>query len=205
MICTFQEFFSGMDWDLLEQHRNEIPMWWYEQKPFDEQPDWVQRITIAKDVIAQIEAERYFAKGGSYVRISEEDNYRGSVKENFQKIKHCKVCALGGCFLSIVRFKNNVTFDEITDIGAKQFAHNNKFRQILTSIFPAEQLILIENAFENGGFWETPIFGSDYEKYSVSRHDKHAAWEFGQQFSNHNDRLTAIMQNIIDNKGTFKP
>lgn len=188
-----------------DQHRNEIPVWWYEQKPLDEQPDWVQRVIIAKDVIAQIEAERYFAKGGSYIRISEEDDYRGSVKENFQNIKHCKVCALGGCFLSIVRFKNNVDFDELTDIGAMQFAHNNKFKQILTSIFSIQQLILIENAFENGWFGESPIFGSYDEKYSVSRQDKHEAWEFGQQFSNQNDRLIAIMQNIIDNKGTFKP
>lgn len=171
----------------------------------DEQHDWVQRVTIAKDVIAQIEAERYFAKGGSYVRISEEDNYNGSVKENFEKIKNCKVCALGGCFLSIVRFKNNVNFDEITDIGAGQFVNNSKFKQILTSIFPAQQLVLIENAFENGGWGEAPIFGSDDEKYSVSKQDKREAWEFGQKFSNQNDRLIAIMQNIIDNKGTFKP
>jgi len=34
-----------------DQHRNEIPVWWYEDKPFAEQPEWMQRMSVAKDVI----------------------------------------------------------------------------------------------------------------------------------------------------------
>lgn len=186
------------------QHKNEIPAWWYQQKEFDLQPDWVKRVTIAQDVIAQINTKRYLPKHGRYVSsdsLQENKLTFGSIKENFDKINNCQVCGIGACFLSIVKYKNNVNFEEI-ESSFLQFVRNDKFREILLNVFPLVQLKLIEHAFECG-------INTTYNRYSdVVEPDwnlKEQARCFGIRYADESDRLVAIMKNIIINRGDFNP
>jgi hypothetical protein len=188
-----------------DQHRNDIPNWWYENQPLDRKPDWMQRVIIACDVIEQIKLGRYYVQSGRYVSRDHIDAQllRGSIKNNFDKINNCQVCAIGSCFLSIVKFKNNVNFEEIGGSWS-DFVYTKKFRDLLLSFFSAEQLVLIEIAFEESvrfgaAMWDTTVRGNmDYYLRVKAR-------KFGEKYPYPDDKLIAIMQNIIDNKGEFKP
>lgn len=186
-----------------DQHKKDIPVWWYQQKDFDEQDDWVKRVTIAQDVIAQIKAKRYSPKQGRYINkesLTQNDELSGSIKENFEKIDNCKVCGIGACFLSIVKYKNNVNFEDV-QVGFIQFVHNEKFRKLLLSIFSYSQLRTIEYAFECG-------INTTYrtvEDEDIDLFLKAKATCFGQKYYYDDSRLLAIMENIVDNRGEFKP
>jgi len=86
-----------------------------------------QKIAIAKDVIAAIEAKVYKPKKGKYIETiklqtsrnllhysSYNNNLQGnnydSIQDNFEQIKSCTACALGLCILSITKFKNKLVF-----------------------------------------------------------------------------------------------
>jgi hypothetical protein len=159
-----------------------------------------KRVMIAQDVLAQIKAKRYFAESGCWVQpnikaaceknLKDED----SVQELFakKKIKSCNVCALGGLFMSCINLNNNTTVQDLKDetyIG-DLVADDDKLSNGLNRIFTQKQLILIETYFEGSeGYFK----GDDEETVTF--------------FENYDDdeRLEMIMQNIIDNNGTFKP
>lgn len=188
-----------------DNHRNDIPEWWYEDKPFEYKPYWIQRTIIAQDVIDQVTVYRYNALRGSYITkfVATDMDYLDNVKEKFEKIRTCAVCALGACFMSAVKFKNSFTFKEIADISTTAiFTGNDKVEKIL-SIFTSNQLLLIEAAFEK----RDCSFFANYLKSpaDTTYEERCKAYEFGDNFNDDNDRLVAIMQNIIDNKGEFKP
>jgi hypothetical protein len=159
-----------------------------------------KRVMIAQDVLAQLKAKRYFAESGCWVQpnikaaceknLKDED----SVQELFakKKIKSCNVCALGGLFMSCINLNNNTTVQDLKDetyIG-DLVADDDKLSNGLNRIFTQKQLILIETYFEGSeGYFK----GDDEETVTF--------------FENYDDdeRLEMIMQNIIDNNGTFKP
>jgi hypothetical protein len=64
----------------------------------------------------------------------------------------------------------------------------------LTSYFSPEQIGLIELAFERGDGW-----------YPADTTDDDNAVEFGERYQYNTNRMKAIMQNIINNNGTFVP
>ena len=66
----------------------------------------------------------------------------------------------------------------------------------MKKIFTRNQLALIENAFETG---------RGVYKYQAGEVAAEKAFLFGSKFVDEDKRMIAIMQNIIDNKGTFKP
>ena len=159
-----------------------------------------KRVMIAQDVLAQLKTKRYFAESGCWVQpnikaaceknLKDED----SVQELFakKKIKSCNVCALGGLFMSCINLNNNTTVQDLKDetyIG-DLVADDDKLSNGLNRIFTQKQLILIETYFEGSeGYFK----GDDEETVTF--------------FENYDDdeRLEMIMQNIIDNNGTFKP
>lgn len=168
---------------------------------FNKLPKAEQRVLIAKDVLKQIKVGKYKPKVGSYTSLPGDLNISDkSVQENFNLIQNCEVCALGCCLLSITKFKNKLSFSELTDEY-----YNTKTRNLFSSIFSASQIALIEAAFEKRTTcipWADKVNGEDAE--NKVKHIYKATW-FGKQYEDSTERLKAIMKNIITNKGTFRP
>ena len=158
-----------------------------------------KRVMIAQDVLAQIKTKRYVAESGCWVQpnikaaceknLKDED----SVQELFakKKIKSCNVCALGGLFMSCINLNNNTTVEDLKkEFYIGDFVYDDsKISNGLNRIFTQKQLILIETYFEGGeGYFRG---GNKTQTFLESYND--------------DERLEMIMQNIIDNDGTFVP
>lgn len=162
-----------------------------------------KRVMIAKDVLAQIKTKRYVAESGCWVqpniKAAYEKNLKDedSVQELFakKKIKSCNVCALGGLFMSCINLNNNTTIEDLKkEFYIGDFVYDDsKISNGLNRIFTQKQLILIESYFEGS---------QGYFRDYLSCDEK--AGTFLENYSD-DERLEMIMQNIIDNNGTFKP
>ena len=170
-----------------------------------------KRVMIAKDVLAQIKAERYFPERGEWVRPLWSDDQKSidikldpnsSIKDAFKSkaINSCQVCALGGLFMSCTNLNNNTTVQDMkTEYYLGEVVQDNdKISNGLNRIFTRKQLMLIETYFEGGeGYFKGY---SEYFSYS----DEKLLVTFFKSYHD-DERLKMIMQNIIDNNGTFKP
>ena len=170
-----------------------------------------KRVMIAKDVLAQIKAERCFPKRGEWVRPLWSDDQKSidikldpnsSIKDAFKSkaINSCEVCALGGLFMSCTNLNNNTTVGDMkTEYYIGEFVNDDvKISNELNRIFTQKQLMLIETYFEGGAGY----FKSYSHHFSYS--DEKLLVIFFKSFDD-DERLKMIMQNIIDNNGTFKP
>lgn len=161
-----------------------------------------RRVLIAKDVIQQLNLNKFIAESRTYLEFNKEsdfgfinlttDDLNGSLKKhiNNDDLK-CTVCGIGGIFASCVRINNN--------ISAKKYNSNDEqssIRNFLQKWFSIEQLILIESSFETMNFDD---FGS------VDENLINKAIKFGKKYRTDNSRLISIMENIIKNKGIFIP
>lgn len=199
-----------------DQHKNEIPDWWYDDKPFDSLPVHIQRIKVAKDVIAQLECNKYRPAKGNYVRYiydKEGDSLTFSskdIKSTFEEIKSCEVCALGACLMSTTKFKNKLKF---YDIDHGEFERSgSKVQELLLTIFTPFQIALIEGAFESGYRYTSSTRVAKHLDYDLRVSNEDISEELDQRvtafyhrYNTSYERLEAIMENIIDNKGEFKP
>jgi len=159
---------------------------------FDQLTKAEQRVAVAKDVLLQLKKKNYIAKKGAYVEVKK-GRRSLPVKDNIDKTV-CKVCALGSCLLSIAKFKNTITFND-AERGLSSWDSTDPSKRLLTSIFTRKQINLMENAFEGVVyFMHEPFTGTDKK-----------ADRFYDQYDKDNQRLIAIMENIIKNLGTFKP
>jgi DNA polymerase III delta prime subunit len=155
-----------------------------------------RRVAIAKDVIKHIKAERlrvqssygYVVHDIGWNELTEVIETEGKATKVAEKLKNeCTVCARGAMMLCKVAKYNHYEFEKGWGISSESTTH------ALKDAFSEEQLNLIENAFELNGY-----IGNLSEK---------AEWlyEWLYEFSNAEDRLLAIMQNIVDPNGSFKP
>jgi len=156
------------------------------------------RVEIAKDVIAALNLEKlraahtYFS--GKFKKTFESGaSLRNELASN---IKQCDVCAIGACFTAVVARDNKFDLnmgheDDIT--GCVEIWYSEMFDSQLTKYFPREMLSRIEAAFECNAF---PVSGG---------RELYAEQAFGDQYSKANDRMFAIVQNIISNDGEFIP
>ena len=164
-----------------------------------------KRVMIAQDVLAQLKAKRYVAESGCWVQANynptvtlAEIKYHDSVQELFAEktIQSCNVCALGGLFMSCTNFNNNTLLEELDDVSedlGNLIDEEEKLSNKLNSIFSTNQLKLIEMYFEaNGGF-----FQEDDEDDRIE--------VFYNKYPSDKKRLQLIMENIVENEGTFVP
>lgn len=171
-----------------------------------------KRVLIAEDVLEQLKNNRIKATSGEFVSFDHREGYQlpfdneDSVQEKIfsREIETCQCCALGSLAVSCVLFNNNVTIenaqDQLCNLGDGIF-EERKFTHGLTKYFSRKQLELIENAFEQGeGYFNE----CDIELVNSSENIEKAI-KFGENYENVNNRLKAIMKNIIENKGTFIP
>lgn len=170
-----------------------------------------KRIAIAKDVLAQIKLKTFVAKEGVYLNV----NFKNSIKFKEQdKLETCQlntliqdnkvtcqVCALGSVFTSHVNKTNHLKYNEVY-LNEDQ----PEMQDRLKNIFSINQLNLIECAFEKRVISDD---GDYIEKWDGIRYVMteigQKAVKFGKSHRGNTKRLVAIMENIIKNKGEFKP
>lgn len=171
-----------------------------------------KRVEIAKDVILQMNVGKYTTKGGYFnIKDIEENDFVfnenlfmevGDTVTDLQQILVkpevvCQVCGIGAVFASKVLLGDNCLlnredwqhdFDDLVSTTVK--GKTGIVRQ-LDGIFTSEQLDLIEACFEEDIIHATRV------TQDVANASKMYPGE------NRNTRMISIMQNIIDNNGTF--
>lgn len=114
----------------------------------------------------------------------------------------CEVCGIGSVFASMVNIGNQSTCSEfgLNKIWVGYGLSDDKMRNKLDGVFSEEHRVLIETAFEkNAGL------GMDNEGATEEPENLGKAVSFGKKYRLPHNRLKAIMNNIIKNKGEFIP
>ena len=158
-------------------------------------------LAIAKDVLAHLRL--LSCEEGSYIGVRSTEKASdamdkliekgGDAQPHIDKIaRNCDVCALGAAFLSYVRLYDGVSVEDVVP---------DALIEKMKTVFSAEQLMLIEAAFELDA--RPPIVGRlGGEHLPAGSRD---AVCFGERFDDPKKRLKAIMENIVANDGVFKP
>lgn len=154
-----------------------------------------QRIKIIKDVIASLTSNKYSATQGLYVKLPSSKLAKFSRYEQLNIAledvsESCRVCGIGGIFLSAVTLNNKYTVGDYDSHDGG----SSKLRDYLNPWFSDDQLDLIETAFERD---------STMSKHSGN--DVDLARDFGRKYLASKLRLLAICNNILENKGEFVP
>lgn len=173
------------------------------EKQWKEMTAAERRVALAKDVIAQIEAKKFLAKSNIFVRITKELPSFSELREQLPKVK-CQVCAKGALFLAHVKLFNKCK------VGSSGRLHiqDSEVKSRLGKIFSKLQMDMIEVAFEKRGFSHTSeslIKERRYAQRPLLTEKGTVCVEFGKKFRSVETRLVAIMENVIENKGIFKP
>jgi hypothetical protein len=188
-----------------------------------------KRVTIAKDVLAALDAKRLTAAVGNYGYFEPTRKFRGEEYTNawYADRKEfldgdareailngdisCQACAIGSVFTCAVARMNEVTIEEM------QSAEKEGMLDYVKEFFTAEQLDLIECAFEvvsvharalhrlgdegTARAAQAVAFGTE-----VTNAWLNDARPGKSRFNNRAEvRMVAIMENIIANKGEFIP
>lgn len=151
-----------------------------------------QRVRVAKDVILQIKDGRLSPFRGIYFKathpFSSED-----LQMELEGQESCTVCAIGAAFACLVKranlFKARVGYSSVT---------STEMRGRLGAIFSVEQLAMIETAFEGILFDQTGILG--WEEVGRAR-----GFCGPPSQTSDAERMTKIMENIVQNGGEFAP
>lgn len=167
--------------------------------PFEKLTKKQQRIAIAKDVLAQLDARKIIAEAGRYAVRRTKWQYNQEAHTSEQVDDGCQACALGSLFVCAVELdgKPPGPRERGSIYGLPHTAYDSRQPVInkLLPYFSKTQLNLIESAYERH-----PYNGNGYKSRD--------AIAFGKRYdSNDYDdlRLRVIMQNIIDNDGRFIP
>jgi len=172
-----------------------------------------QRVEIAKDILKQIEWDIFIPQTGAYVERltidgvnpdSFSDLSEESVQDKYERIESCKVCAIGACVLAATKYKNKVIFADVTS-SAHVFKASENIREVLSDVFTAKQLLLIECSFE-GFLLGRNSFAVDTLDKSVelTEAEGEACLRFNHKYENDTEILVAIMENIVKNNGRFR-
>jgi hypothetical protein len=158
------------------------------------------RVQIARDVIAQVKSRRLVAMRGNYgmVLLSSDEwdawmnDHEPTDLRALLSGKRCEACALGSMFLAAVDRHDKIA---MPPARADTFTRREETRY-LSSFFSASQLDLIESAFESTNICEYTRCFQD----TVQRATKMFLSRVRPR-----QRMIQIMQNIVDNEGTFRP
>jgi len=179
-----------------------------------------KRVAIAEDVLVQLNKNKYQAERGVYCDVNVKsfipaNRFNLGEDDSFKKvelqpllldgtIESCEVCAIGSIFMSRVALGNEFKVDasrgyfneEEADIDTSDLDSAVTAIKALKGIFTERQLRYIEFVFEGrniGGMFD-----------NESRAFKDKVYDFHAQYDTDDERLRAIMLNIIRNKGNFK-
>lgn len=182
-----------------------------------------KRVIIARDVIAQLDAKRLIAEGGSYLSFEDlPPDLAGADTTEIAALidagkTTCTACAKGSVFMSACRLG---AVAEKYHINGGDF-HSASIVDSLRGVFEPEQLHLMEAAFE-GNAWQIDsdnVNDDDLAGKSTLWADqyKHAIDAGTTKICDLQDRtedapsrplaerhLRLVMQNVIDNDGEFE-
>lgn len=151
-----------------------------------------QRVAIAKDVLAllakpdrpSVRAQSYYCRVDlsrrPYAEAGEPMDLQSLINTNPEA---CMVCGIGALFLGFV-----YRVDQAKVVDGQEFNSQETIHAALHGIFPSHMLKQIEAAFEGDG------------RYAITFGNK---WFY--TYTKAEDRLIAILKNIIRNDGTFRP
>lgn len=210
-------------------------------KPPQEEED--PRVTIARDVLAQLDARRLVASPGMYLEAFHPDgmkvhasDWSGLEADTYVRDpdvqwvlrgKTCEVCAIGALFVAKVDRVDDLPFSRMHGT----LNSDEAMRDYLETDFPPLQLALLELAFEGAwileqlgetdpdvtarDIWDTCEYHDD--SYACLKCEAcelrppfAAALAFYRRYIGRDGepaerRLRAIMANIIENGGDFRP
>ena len=174
-------------------------------------PDAYEKYFSSGEVMADLEYELEEAENGdmsddSYTdtqsqaemkQVSKELNTQMKLSltplhEVFEKTPSCTVCGIGAAFVAAVLRADDTV---VGDLDGREDAM--QMRHYLGTWFDLPQLGMIEAAFEQQG--------SFAKAQGSSIISAHRSWQFGEAIYDPEDRMIAIMKNIVDNNGTFVP
>lgn len=150
-----------------------------------------RRVEVAKDALKQVQSGIWKAQRMSYVVFDTDQNLTQTC--SFENTE-CQVCARGALFLGAVnKFNNYDPEQEINYPDEVQEMNNHHFGDVEDRLWSKSQIQMIECVFESGDVGTCPKI-SDYKCVDI----------WSEKYPNLQDRLVAILKNIIRNKGTFK-
>jgi len=161
------------------------------------------RIAVAKDVLKSLPMLN--VEQGTYLEGDVPDALLAKDSKTVAAAlkKNCTVCALGACFVSLVAIDNKFKFSfadrKCTDYGGNVDDNGNDMFARLRKLFSPVQLALIESAFECRSMGDDCAL--DYDAVNWLE----LAIMFGKEVEDDTNRLRAIMNNIVANKGLFIP
>jgi hypothetical protein len=154
-----------------------------------------RRVAIAQDALAQLLADNYLTSKTLYFAVKNTRKYSETCQVNqvLAEGEKCYVCAKGALFASKVSFTNNLKIGEVKD----SYSIESSDTKDKVNDFSEEQMDMIEVAYEG---WAPKGNSLNYndENYLKSQ-------AFGNSYKGKKKKLIAILQNIIANKGEFKP
>lgn len=164
-----------------------------------------QRVAIARDVLELLDLKKIKANQGAYIRGIRELKPSLDVKEELSKHNaYCNACAKGSMLLSHIMRFNECDVGTLNNYSDGPDSMNDALHERL-KVFEPHQLNLIECAFE--GRVVVGYLTSTEEYLCRTFFESHfTTLEWGNSYtwdSAVDSRLRAIMQNIIDNNGTF--
>jgi hypothetical protein len=177
-------------------------------------PKYKARMEIAKDVIAAINAKKLSATHNGYLEIRnipKRDPGSFELRSLLPDIPPCQVCAVGACFVAAVARVNKLEVDVIpsytySDDSRVVTPDTDKMMDVLGEWFSPKQLGMIECAFEQ---FQQPQCSDVVLSPAESRKAYHFAERAGFRYLRDTRDapalLLTIMENVISNKGTFKP
>lgn len=164
-----------------------------------------RRIAIIRDALAQVRAKQYSTEELAYLHSDEWITY--PLEDLIVSGDSCFVCARGALFLSNVR-----CFDKYDGVVSNDLPFEKE-----TEYFAYEELAIVEAAFEGFNLSSTldhiPLEDDDaaypqvlsaveaeYLKYGTAN-----IQAYSEDFPSREDRLIAILENMLDNGGVFIP
>jgi hypothetical protein len=167
-----------------------------------------QRVEIAADVLEWISTKRLVPHVGMYIIVYDGGNVLPTCEVDDINGFNCQACALGGVF-ALASFRTGLSIGEAAKGDG---AINEEMHDRLEAYFDRSQLALIECAFEQSTGFDygvvTPEQTRKARDFGVGVAHALDYFRFtGPEWDRERDArvMRAIMQNIIDNDGTFIP
>ena len=158
---------------------------------FATQPAKCQRIAIARDLIERVKQKKLRVAQSFWVHFDGLQEVPEGDLCSLADKEPCQVCALGGLFMETLYKHGSLLNNILQPYNGGYGIDLKRIRSSLDDIFSDKQLKLIECAFEKGDGW----YG-----YVTSE-----ARDFGRRYKNDDERLIAIMENLVFNCGTYDP
>lgn len=150
-----------------------------------------QRCAIAQDVIDRIDSSNIYPVNGRLIYIAGNVDFekQESLKDAINSEGAvCHACAKGALIVSWIGNFNKYTFSDYLDFDTS-LRDDTRYPRELLNLFGRDQLDLMEVWYED----------------CVYSWTSHNVASLGEPSSKYYNDLKGIMQNVIDNKGTFIP